>query len=154
MEPSAIQALGERVRGRPGAKEGRMALLSGNDRQFKVEAVGGSGEEVVREGDDLVIISRTVAMIGSARKGISTIRGAWAMDEDKIVISKGENVMRDTASNFLGGTPMEEVLVVCDDCDGVDGAHEEMVPMLKAANNGEKLSIINGVVALSRGEGG
>ena len=152
VPPGAIGMFGEGEGERPFSEEGGGVTLSSGAEEIKIRGREGSCEEVIGKGCDVGVVSSAVGVVRAARKSIGAIGGAGFMDEGDVVVAKCKNITGDTSIDMLGGAIILEVLVVRDNSDAMSGAHEEVAPVLEAPNDGEELSIPDGVVSFGLGE--
>jgi len=110
-------------------------------------------KKVVWEGDDVMIVGSTISVVRVMRKGISFVSGTRTVNKRDVIVPKCEDVACDPSVNFLGAAEILEIFVVSDDDHLVVSAHEQMAPMLEAANDGEEFSVPDGIASFSGAEG-
>ena len=94
-----------------------MGSLGGDNGGVKAGQCDGIEEQVIGQGEDLVIITGAGIVVWAAGQGICAVRGARFMEEADVVVTKGQDIVCKVAVNFLGASIILEVLVVGEDID-------------------------------------
>ena len=103
-----------------------------------------------KEGDIGVVGVICGEEVGSAGKGVgSGKKFARNMDQFQVEVREVDKPVRLTVVERLGLAEISKVLVVSEDLYGERGAVEVVAPGFQGANNGEKLPVINVIIAFS-----
>ena len=99
-----------------------MGGLGGDNSVVEVGCGDGMKEEVIRQGEDAIIIVDAGVMVRAAGQGIGAIGSSWFMEEADVVISESQDVAGKATIDLLGAAVILEVLVVSKNIDDKLGA--------------------------------
>ena len=124
LAPIAIQSFGEVVFEGPSLQSILVIGLAIKASLLDVGAADGIQEEVVGEGDDIIIVGGTICVVWTMQESVGFVSGTRTVNERNVVIPKCENVARDPLINFLSAAKVLEIFVVGDYDHLVAGTHE------------------------------
>ena len=75
------------------------------------------------------------------------------MEEADVVVAERQNIAGEMTVDLLGASVILEVFVVGENVNDELGAKQEVAPVLKGADDGEKFTILDRVVAFGFSEG-
>jgi hypothetical protein len=109
-------------------------------------------EEVVREGNNILIVIQPIIIVRPSRECIGTIGRASDVSEVEIILREVIDITCDTARDLLWVSVICEVCVVNKDLYGEKRACKEMLPMIKAEDESHEFTIPDIVVVLCLSE--
>ncbi|KIJ08058.1 hypothetical protein PAXINDRAFT_89437, partial [Paxillus involutus ATCC 200175] len=99
--------------------------------------------------DNVVVVLLPLRMVRASRQEVSLEVGtARAVVKVEVVISKFSNPTSLATIELLGLTEIAEVQMIGPDLKGMWCTHKEMTPFREGGHDGEKLTVINFIVAL------
>ena len=93
-------------------------------------------------------------MVQSVRESVGVIGCPWFVEKADVVVAESEDIAGKTVIDLLGTAIVMEVLVIGEDINDELSSQQEIAPMFKHMDDGEKFSIPDWVIVLGLSEGG